>query len=221
MGLSDITGGKMSLLRAREAAEYLNVSLATLYRIERDGKLTPFRTTGGHRRYSLAMLNEYLERSRQRFLCANPSIKHAKNVQREKLSDSAVRILVVDDEPRTVEMIIKALHEDSDAYEFASANTSYEVGVQVVAFKPDLIVLSIAGSEADRCEVCEKIKSDPETEHIKVVGVVGSGENGIIQDLLRCGADDCLIKPLRIEELQRSVRYLTSGKTGGNHASKG
>jgi excisionase family DNA binding protein len=209
MSLNDITGGKMSLLSAREAAKYLNVSLATLYRIEKDGKLTPFRTPGGHRRYSLAMLDEYLERSRQRSLFANPSIKHAKNVQGDRLSDSAVRILVVDDEPDTVELIIKALHEDNAVYEFASASTGYEVGVQVVAFKPDLIVLGMAGSETGGVEVCKKIKSDPETEHIKVVGVVRSGENGVVRELLRCGADDCLIKPLQIEELQRSVRYLT------------
>jgi len=210
----------VSLLRAREAAEYLSVSLATLYRIEREGKLTPFRTPGGHRRYSLAMLNEYLNRSRGRPLSASLSIEHAKNVQGEKLPAGAVRILVADDEPYTVELIIEALHEDSEVYEFASASTCYEVGVQVTAFKPDLIVLSIAGPETDEFEVCKKIKSDPETGHIKVVGVVGSGENGAIQDMLRCGADDCLIKPLQIEELQRTVRYFTSRKTGVDHVSR-
>jgi len=201
---------RMSLLKAREAAKYLNVSLATLGRIEKERKLTPFRTPGGHRRYSLAMLNEYLERSRRRSLSAGSSIKHAKNVQGDKLPDSTVRILMVDNEPDTVALIIRALREDSDVYEFASASNGYEVGVHVVAFKPDLIVLSIARPETDEFEVCKKIKGDPETEHIKVVGVVGSGENGVIKELLRCGADDCLTKPLQIEELQRSVRYLTA-----------
>lgn len=52
------------LLTAREAAKYLNVSLSTLRKIERDGKLVPFRTPGGHRRYSLQMLDDYLENSR-------------------------------------------------------------------------------------------------------------------------------------------------------------
>lgn len=49
------------LLKAKEAADYLRVSLFTLNRIEREGRLAPFRTPGGHRRYSLAMLNQYLE----------------------------------------------------------------------------------------------------------------------------------------------------------------
>ena len=59
------------LLKAREAAEYLRVSLFTLNKIERIGMLTPFRTPGGHRRYSVDMLNQYLEQNRfrtQRFL---------------------------------------------------------------------------------------------------------------------------------------------------------
>ena len=53
------------LLTAREAGEYLHISLLTLAKVEREGYLVPFRTPGGHRRYSLKMLNEYLERSRR------------------------------------------------------------------------------------------------------------------------------------------------------------
>lgn len=51
------------LLTAREAAEYLRISLFTLNKIERQGRLAPFRTPGGHRRYSVGMLNQYLEES--------------------------------------------------------------------------------------------------------------------------------------------------------------
>jgi DNA-binding transcriptional MerR regulator len=40
------------------------VSLYTLRRMESQGSLIPYRTPGGHRRYSLKMLNEYLEKSR-------------------------------------------------------------------------------------------------------------------------------------------------------------
>lgn len=55
---------RITLLTAREAAKYLRVSLYTLNKIEKQGQLVPFRTPGGHRRYSLEMLNEYLESSR-------------------------------------------------------------------------------------------------------------------------------------------------------------
>lgn len=64
---ADVEAGpqrRLTLLTAREAAEYLHVSLFTLSKMEKEGKLVPFRTPGGHRRYSVQMLNEYLERSR-------------------------------------------------------------------------------------------------------------------------------------------------------------
>jgi excisionase family DNA binding protein len=55
------TGG---LITAKEAASYLRISLFTLRKIEEQGLIVPYRTPGGHRRYSVEMLNEYLENSR-------------------------------------------------------------------------------------------------------------------------------------------------------------
>jgi excisionase family DNA binding protein len=52
------------ILTAKEAAEYLRVSLFTLQKMEKRGLIVPYRTPGGHRRYSLSMLNDYLENSR-------------------------------------------------------------------------------------------------------------------------------------------------------------
>jgi len=64
---------EMTILTAREAAEYLRVSLYTLRKMEMEGLLNPFRTPGGHRRYSLRMLDEYLEKSRK--LAGRPRAK--------------------------------------------------------------------------------------------------------------------------------------------------
>ena len=55
---------ELRLYTAKEAAAYLRISLFTLRKIEQQGMIIPFRTPGGHRRYSLGMLNEYLESSR-------------------------------------------------------------------------------------------------------------------------------------------------------------
>ncbi|NLD43112.1 MAG: excisionase family DNA-binding protein [Chloroflexi bacterium] len=56
---------QQQLMTAREAAQYLRVSLLTLSKIEREGGIVPFRTPGGHRRYNLEMLTDYLEASRR------------------------------------------------------------------------------------------------------------------------------------------------------------
>ena len=56
---------RASLMTAKEAAKYLRVSMFTLGKIESNGRLAPYRTPGGHRRYSLRMLNRYLNNSRR------------------------------------------------------------------------------------------------------------------------------------------------------------
>jgi excisionase family DNA binding protein len=61
------------LYTAKEAARYLGVSLATLNRVEKGGFLVPFRTHGGHRRYSKVMLDEYLESNKERWKKGNAS----------------------------------------------------------------------------------------------------------------------------------------------------
>ncbi len=56
---------RIGLMTAKEAARYLRVSMFTLSKIESGGRLVPYRTPGGHRRYSLRMLNQYLNSSRK------------------------------------------------------------------------------------------------------------------------------------------------------------
>jgi len=52
------------VLTPKESADYLRISQFTLRKMEELGLIIPYRTPGGHRRYSVEMLNEYLENSR-------------------------------------------------------------------------------------------------------------------------------------------------------------
>ena len=56
---------RMDVMTAKEAARYLRVSMFTLSKIESQGGLVPYSTPGGHRRYSLKILNRYLNNSRR------------------------------------------------------------------------------------------------------------------------------------------------------------
>jgi excisionase family DNA binding protein len=59
-----MVNSRSRLFTAKEAVGYLGISLSTLNRIEKEGKLVPFRTPGGHRRYDQGMLDDYLESTR-------------------------------------------------------------------------------------------------------------------------------------------------------------
>lgn len=66
MSVSTPEPERLTLLTAREAADYLRVSLSTLRRMERQGRLTALRTPGGHRRFSLDELNACLRQQEAR-----------------------------------------------------------------------------------------------------------------------------------------------------------
>jgi excisionase family DNA binding protein len=52
------------LLKPREVAEIFGVRTTTIARWARDGRLTPVRTPGGHRRYRLAAIRALIEAER-------------------------------------------------------------------------------------------------------------------------------------------------------------
>ena len=48
------------VLNQKETIQFLHVSKSTLHRWDKDGTLVPFRTIGGHRRYLLSTLEEFI-----------------------------------------------------------------------------------------------------------------------------------------------------------------
>jgi excisionase family DNA binding protein len=135
----------MGLLTAREAAEYLHVSLFTLSRIEKDRLLVPFRTPGGHRRYSLEMLNEYLERSRP------PETERAR------------RILIVHEGDGLIGLLTKAF----PGCRFAHAQDELRVGIKLAEFKPDLVLVNSTMKDTDSKELCRRLNA--QNPHLKAL----------------------------------------------------
>jgi excisionase family DNA binding protein len=125
----------MHLLTAKEAAQYLRVSLFTLGRMEKEGLLEPFRTPGGHRRYSQEMLDDYLEASRSQ----RPTHER--------------RILVVG----AGEELTGALARAFPTCRFTSARDELEVGMKLAAFRPDLVLVDRAARHVDAQGLCERI----------------------------------------------------------------
>ena len=135
----------MALLTAREASDYLHVSLFTLSRIEKEGLLVPFRTPGGHRRYSLEMLIEYLERTR------SPS------------AESRGRILVVDDGNELAESLSRTL----PSCRFMSARDELHVGMKLAEFNPDLVLVNTGMKSIDGADLCRRL--DGQSQDVKIL----------------------------------------------------
>lgn len=63
--MEDARDRKKFRMTLRQAAEYLGVSPTTLRKMDKEAELVPFRTPRGHRRYSLEMLEEYVQSNRR------------------------------------------------------------------------------------------------------------------------------------------------------------
>ncbi len=113
------------------------------------------------------------------------------------------KVLVVDDEKAIVQML--SMNLKSLGYNVIAAYDGYEALDILNYEKVDVILLDIMMPDMDGIEVCNRIKSNPETRIIPIIMV--SAKNQIEDKVLGLnnGADDYLIKPFDIQELRSRI----------------
>jgi len=185
------------LLTTGEIADYCQVSRVTVFQWIRKEQIPAFSTPGGHYRVKLSDFRRFLE-------------KYDMPVDPAFFSRDRDRVLVVDDDPQVVNLMLRALETDvrGEKLELETAADGFEAGLKIASFKPHLILLDLMMPGLDGFKVCEQVKSNPETEHVKVLIVTGYGSEENIERALRLGADDYLLKPLDMEQLRERVRDL-------------
>lgn len=102
-------------------------------------------------------------------------------------------VLVVDDTPDNIHVLMAALH---DEYAVIVA-TNGQKALQMAASEPvpDIILLDIIMPEMNGYEVCSILKSREETRNIPVIFITGKGEEEDERKGLELGAVDYIRKP--------------------------
>lgn len=189
----------MEILTVSQASKYCKVSPKTIINWIDAGHLKAYKTVGGHRRIKKEDLDQFLKEK------GMPIPEEAKAEERKK-------ILVVDDDKIIVETIVQALEEDEYGYEMISASDGFEAGLQVNHFKPDLLILDIMMPDINGYEVCQKLKSAPETKDIKIIVLSAYLDDDAFTKMKEYGADACFSKPLPLEQLKYEVAKLLGYK---------
>ena len=182
----------MEILTISEASKICGVSLKTLINWIDAGHIKAYKTLGGHRRIQRDELYRFME-------------EHHMPIPKEEKADARKRILVVDDDKIIVESIVLALEEDEHGYEVISAGDGFEAGLQVSHFKPDLLILDIMMPDINGYEVCKRIKSNPESRHIKVIVLSAYLDEDNFNKMKEFGADACFSKPLPLPDLRKEI----------------
>lgn len=119
---------------------------------------------------------------------------------------AANKILIADDNEANVELLEAYLvNVDCDIQVAIDGQDTLD---KVASFQPDLLLLDVMMPKLSGFEVCQKIKSDPQTSTIMVLMVTALNEIGDIERAVASGTDDFLSKPVQKIELLKRVENM-------------
>lgn len=112
------------------------------------------------------------------------------------------KILIVDDNPKN-----RAICEEifQDRYDLVQADDGLTALRLVRELQPDVVLLDVMMPGLDGYQVCQRMKTDPETGHIPVIIVSAKGQTNEIIEGFDSRADDYIVKPFVNSELRARV----------------
>ena len=169
-----------------EAAEVCKVSQQTIIRCFDAGRLDGFRVPGSKfRRIPRQNLIKFMKDN---------------NIPLDALGSGKKKILIVDDDPEIIELLVDVLSRDG-RFDVKAASSGYDAGMLTQQLHPDLILLDYMLPDVNGNIVCQTIRRNPEFENVKIIIISGVIREDEIEQLLKSGAEDFMRKPFDITEL--------------------
>jgi len=117
------------------------------------------------------------------------------------MESERLRILLVDDERTTLDILSVALR--SAGYSLYSASTGADALRQYQSARPELILVDLFLPDMDGKDLLKRLRK---WTSAPIVAISVSDEEAEIVACLDAGADDCLTRPLSVEELLARIR---------------
>lgn len=178
------------LLTSWEVGDLLQVNPSSVNKWVKEGRISAFRTPGGHRRIRVRDLVKFLSEHKMPI----PS----------SLGSERRRLLIVDDDERYLRSLTRLFksHEELDV---RLVNNGIDALVLVGSFQPQAIVLDVFMPGVDGIEVCRRLREREETHAIDVIIATGSLTPEIERKAQEAGARACLSKPIDFAALLAAV----------------
>jgi two-component system cell cycle response regulator len=134
-----------------------------------------------------------------------PNSPDAASLDIEVSLDDAM-VLLVDDNQQNLELMQAYL--DDLPCRTETAMDGVEAMERIAKDRPDLVLLDVMMPRMSGFEVCQKIKSNPETRGTAIIMVTALNEVPDYERAVESGTDDFLSKPVNKLELVTRVRSL-------------
>jgi CheY-like chemotaxis protein len=118
------------------------------------------------------------------------------------------RVLVVDDS-ETIRRLI-GMNLELEGFEVVTAADGQEALERVGEVVPDAVTIDVMMPRLDGYDTVRTLRSDPRTQHLKIVMVSACAQADDVRRGLEAGADAYLTKPFDPDELVRTVRDLVA-----------
>ncbi len=178
---------------SHQVGDILQVNPSSVVKWINDGLLPSFRTPGGHRRVASNELVRFAER-------------YGMPLPAELRSLARTNVLVVDDEPRFLSAVGRALKPFDDEIGVRTAENGIDGLMMIGSQRPDILVLDVRMPFLDGIEVLEHLRERADTKHIRVIAMSGEMSPSLAERCRNLGAAECLVKPVKVADLVQLLR---------------
>ena len=114
------------------------------------------------------------------------------------------KILIVDDEPNIVELVVTACKElGHETFPFTNSAKALE---QIESISPQLVISDIRMGKVDGFDVLRQVKST--LDNCQVILMTGQGSEEVAEKAIAEGARYYIRKPFKISEMQARVKHV-------------
>jgi CheY-like chemotaxis protein len=114
-----------------------------------------------------------------------------------------VKVLLVEDNPLNMELIIEILR--SQGFTVDTADDGEKAIIMAEKSKYDLILMDIALPGIDGVETTKKIRSKPQFKNVPFIALTAFAMAGDKERLLNAGFNDYISKPLDVHEFVKKM----------------
>ena len=135
------------------------------------------------------------------------------------MHDNRPKVLIADDDPETVSLLVDVL--EPDGYKLLLAH-NVEGAIQLaVAHEPDLMLLDVVMPDGGGYEVCRQLNAQAPEQMPVVIFLTGLDQPEQMQHAFTLGAADYITKPFSVALLRTRVRtwLVRVGKLGPGDGS--